>query len=98
MTVENLPLGPIKSNVVTTIYKTAKHLATLLSPLTPLEYIIKNSHKFTKIIKNTKLRNGCNMILFDVKNLFTKVPLDKAINIILRQIYQERKLDTSIPQ
>lgn len=98
MTVENLPLGPIKSNVVTTIYKTAKHLATLLSPLTLSEYIIKNSHKFTKIIRNTKLRNGYKMILFDVKNLFTKVPLDKAINIILRQIYQERKLDTSIPQ
>ena len=38
------------------------------------------------------------MISFDVKNLLTNVPLDKAIKIILRKIYQERMLDTSIPQ
>ena len=38
------------------------------------------------------------MISFDVKNLFTNVPLDKTIKIILRKIYQERMLDTNIPQ
>ena len=38
------------------------------------------------------------MISFDVKNLFTNIPLDKTIKTILRKIYQERMLDTSIPQ
>ena len=37
------------------------------------------------------------MVLFDVKD-FNNVPLDKTIKIILRKIYQERMLDTSIPQ
>ena len=36
------------------------------------------------------------MISFDVKSLFTNVPLDKTIKLILRKIYQERMLDTSI--
>ena len=34
------------------------------------------------------------MISFDIKNLFTNVPLDK----ILRKIYKERILNTSIPR
>ena len=32
------------------------------------------------------------MISFDVKSLFTNVPLDKTIKLILRKIYQERML------
>ena len=38
------------------------------------------------------------MISFNIKNLFTNVPLDKTIKIILGKIYQERMLNTSIPQ
>ena len=97
-TVENLPLRPIISNVGTATYKTAKYLATLLSPITSSEYNIKNSYEFVKSIKNTKIPNGYNMISFDIKNLFTNVPLDKTIKIILKKIYQERMLNTSILQ
>ena len=38
------------------------------------------------------------MISFNVKNLFINVPLAKTIKIIIRKIYQERMLNTSIPQ
>ena len=38
------------------------------------------------------------MISCDAENLFTNVPLDKTIKIILGKICQERILDTSIPQ
>ena len=83
-TVENLPLRSIISNVGTATYETAKYLVTLLSPLTSSEYNIKNSYEFVKSIQNTKIPNGCKMISFDIKNLFTSVPLDKTIKIILR--------------
>ena len=83
-TVDSLPLRPIISNVGTATYKTAKYLDTLVSPLTSSEYNIKNSYEFVKSIKNTKIPNGYKMISFDVKNLFTNVPLDKTIKIILR--------------
>ena len=97
-TVGSLPLRPVISNVGTATYKTAKYLAALLSPLTSSEYNIKNSYEFVKSIKNTKIPNGYKMISLDGKNLFTNVPLDKTIKIILRKIYQERMLDTNIPQ
>ena len=92
-TVESLPLRPIISNVGTAAYKTAKYLATLLSPLTSSECKIKNSYEFVKSIKNTKIPNGYKMISFDVKSLFTNVPLDKTIKIILRKIYQGSMLE-----
>ena len=97
-TIENLPLRPIISNVGTATYKTVKYLATLLSLLTSSQYNIRNSYKFVKSIKNTKIPNSYKMISFDVKNLFINVLLDKTIKLILRKIYQKRMLNTSIQQ
>ena len=34
------------------------------------------------------------MILFDVNSLFTNVPLDETISIILREIYDEKGKDS----
>ena len=51
-----------------------------------------------KVFRTQKIPDGYKIVSFDVKNLFTNVPLDKAIKIILRKIYRERMLNTSIPQ
>ena len=53
--VENLPLRPIISNVGTATYKTAKYLATLLSPLKSSEHNI-NSYEFVKILRPRKFQ------------------------------------------
>ena len=34
---------------------------------------------------------------FDVKNLFTNVPLEETIDNILNKIYDEKKIKTNIP-
>ena len=97
-TVENLPLRPIISNVGTATYKTAKYLAKLLSPLATSTYNVKNNSEFIKSIRNAKIPKGYKMISFDVKSLFTNVPLEKTIDIIIRKIYQEKKINTNIPK
>ena len=38
------------------------------------------------------------MISSDVKSFVTNVPLDKTIKVVPRNIFQERMLDTNIPQ
>ena len=38
------------------------------------------------------------MISFDVKSLFTNVTLDKAIYIIIKKVYGERKIKTNFPK
>ena len=36
------------------------------------------------------------MTFFDVKNLFTNVPLDKTIDFILKKVYNEKKIQINI--
>ena len=38
------------------------------------------------------------MISFDVKSLFTNVPLEESVDIILNKIYDEKKIETNIPR
>ena len=38
------------------------------------------------------------MISFDVVSLFTNVPLQKTIDIILRKVYTEKLIKTKIPR
>ena len=38
------------------------------------------------------------MIFFDVKNLFTNMPLHRTIEMIVSKVYQEKKIKTSIPK
>ena len=36
------------------------------------------------------------MVSFDVKSLFTNVPLDRTISIILKRIYDDAELPTTL--
>jgi len=43
---------------------------------------IKDSNQFVQYIKNTKLDPGDKIVSFDVVQLFTKIPLDEAIQVV----------------
>ena len=49
-----------------------------------------------QIIKHKKVPEGLQMVSFDVKLLFTNVPLETTIDIILRKIYTNHELATSL--
>ena len=38
------------------------------------------------------------MVSFDVTSLFTNVPLDKTIKIILQQVYIDKEINANIPK
>ena len=96
--VNDLPLGPTVSNIRTAMYETAKYLAKLLSPLGKSKYTINNSKQFAKCIKKQKVPDGYQMVSFDVTSLFTNVPLSDTIDLILRRIYIDMEIDTTIPK
>ena len=77
-------------------YHLAKYLAKILSPLSKSEYTLSSTTDFLKSIKNLKISNKHKVISFDVKALFTNVPLDFTINVILRRIYDNSEIDTNI--
>ena len=85
--VQHLPVRPIVSNIATATYHFSKYLGSLLSPLCESEYTVKNSKSFVKRVKLGKIPSNCKIVSFDVKSLFTNVPLDQTISIILNRIY-----------
>ena len=47
-------------------------------------------------IKHQKVPDGHKIVSFDVVSLFTNVPLDTTIKIILKRIYDNNEINTSI--
>ena len=78
------------------MYNLAKYLTKLLAPLRESEYIIKSTKDFIGKVKSKEVANGYQMVSFDVKSLFTNVPLDRTIDIVLRRIYDQHELQISI--
>ena len=70
-----LTMRPIISNVGTATYEIAKFLNSLLAPLEKSDRSILNTEAFVKQVKGQAIPEGNKMISFDVKNLFTNVPL-----------------------
>ena len=80
-----VPLRPILAAYNTPSYNLSKYLVDKLNHLTTNEYTINNSYEFMKFITNNR-NNDCIMCSFDVKSLFTNIPLDETIDIILNQL------------
>jgi hypothetical protein len=91
-----LPVRPIISNIGTATYKTSKYLAKLLAPLTKSKYTIQNSKEFVAFAKELKVSNDYEMVSFDVSNLFTNVPLEFTIDLILKKVYSKKMIKTKL--
>ena len=91
-----LPLRPVISNIGTATYELSRYLAGVLKPLTRSEYSVESSKDFVDMLGNKTLPPGFSLVSFDVVSLFTKVPLDFTINLILKKIYDERAIVTKI--
>ena len=94
--IDQLPIRPIASNIETPTYQLAKYLAKLLYPLSQSQYTVKRTKDFIGKIQNVNALHGFNMISYDVKSLFSSVPLEETINVTLDRIYHRKEIDTSI--
>ena len=96
--VHKLPIRPMVSNINTSTYELAKYLTKLLSPLSRSQYTVYSKNHFIKLIKHEQIPNGYQMISFDVKLLFTSIPLYKINEIILQSICNCNEITTKIHQ
>ena len=71
-------------------------MASLLSPLTRSEQNIISTKDFIEKLRTLRIQEGYKMVSLDVVSLFTKVPLDYTINIILDKIYKEKTIRTKL--
>ena len=94
--VEELPLRPIILNLNTATYQLARYLVKILSPLSLSQYTVESSNKFLNVIKQQVIPSSYKLVFFDVKSLFTNVPLDRTIDRTLKRIYDKHEITTNI--
>lgn len=86
---EGAPLRPIISAVQTYNYNVAKYLDEILKPALFKDdnYMLKDSFDFINKISKVKPKEGQYIVSFDVESLFTNVPTDDTIDIIIDKIF-----------
>ena len=86
----NNPLRPIISQVTLPTYTLAKRLNCLLAPYVPTDYSLSSSTDFLDLIHSKKPEGS--LASLDVNSLFTNVPVERTIQIVLDFAYCNESL------
>ncbi len=90
---EGIPLRPIVDFTGSPTYEWARHLASILKPLTgQTTTYVHNAATFCDEIKRVTIEDTEVMVSYDVVSLYTKVPIQQALEII------QQKLDKLLVQ
>ena len=87
---EGMPLRPIVSSIGAVTYATSKELSRIIKPLVGRSpYHVQNTQDFIQQTEGIQLQPDQCMVSFDVKALFTSVPIQPAINIIKKLLEED---------
>ena len=84
---KGVPMRPILSSIGTCGYNIAKFLVPFLQLLTINDYTIKDSFSFVEEITSLTTNSHITMASFNIKSLFTNVPLCETIDIVADALY-----------
>ena len=83
------PFRPILSAIGTCSYNMAKFFVPILKPVSINQYTVNDSFSFADEIRMQD--SNLYMTSFDVKSLFTNIPLDETISICVDKLYHRKK-------
>ena len=90
---------PITDTTGTTHYSVGKYISELLQPLTQNEFTLKDTFDAAsriELIPSELFDQGYKFVSFDVESLFTNVPLQRTLEIIIERIYNKKLIDTNL--
>jgi len=83
----NCPLRPIVDFRQSPSYKLASYLNWLLNPvMNDSKYECKNSEDFVKKLQHMKVKRGHKLTSFDVKSMFTKIPIERTLKFMHKKL------------
>ena len=84
---KDVPLRPVISMVGTPQYGLAKYLNNIIKPTIPSNHMLSSTTDFIERLKAINLPSRHSLVSFDVQSLFTNVPLNEAIDLACRYVY-----------
>ena len=91
---ESMPMRPVVSTVGSSTYALSKRLSSILRPLVGFSgRIIKNTADLVASMEHVTLSEDELLVSFDVKSLFTSIPVEESITICEHKLRQDHTLD-----
>ena len=90
ITLEQLKLCPVVDQTSTYIYNASKVVAKYFSPLAKNDYTIRDTLSFPDLLESAPSGDNYEDVSYDVKSLFTGIPLQESIDYILWKIYVKK--------
>ena len=91
------PTRPVISMINTSEYKLAKFLDSIIKPFVSVHFMLNSSTDFIKKLEKASLNSRQKLVSFDVKSLFTNVPLNEVIDMISEKIYSGKTKNIEKP-
>ena len=88
-----MPLRPIVSSIGSVTYQTAKELSRILKPLVGRSpHHVQNNQDFLKQLEEIKMGPDDIIMSYDVRALFTSVPIKPALKVIQKFLEEDHTL------
>ena len=84
---DNCPLRSILSATGSFTYQTASWLSNILKPLHEHSIVLQDLFEFVNQVSKIPNLQNKFLVSFDVKRLFTNIPLDYTLNLILDKLF-----------
>ena len=92
----NVPLRPILSAFHTSSYNLSKYLLSFMNDISIAPYTISDTPSFVNELRSLNFNSSdIYMASFDVTSLFTNVPIDETIDIIINKKFSSSSLVSS---
>ena len=90
---EGMPLRPIVSSIEAVTYERSKELSRILKPLVgKIPYQVQKNKEFIQHLEGFKLGPDEIIMSYDVKALFTSVPIQPSLNMIKKLLEEDQEV------